>query len=408
MLKRKNYGLLFAILLLALTSLSPSVDLSESNNPLPRSDNQSPSRTSSLRQTGDPVALRVAVALDDDGFSELQRISDRYALSKGVSVTLENMGPHPNSDTLIHELTVGSMPDIVMTDAGQIRELAQGGYLLPADAYQNSPGGTPLTPLLPLLQWNGYTWGVPLDVDPYVFVYETQVLKSLGMDHVPGSVEEWDSLLQVMKPGSGKYVLALDKNNPYGLSALLESMGSPLYPAARKALEWVQKNRASIYSSGGQEEIVWEMLKQGRIGAAVIPYSVWREHAGSEEGLTVETPWGAEGAEPQSLLSRSFALSAQSHNPEAAADWLYYLTSPEAQTDWLQSTGMLPAASEPYQNEPGVAASLPFDPEALLKEKAQADEPKPAWTAMVTAARELLTGKLDAPGFLAAVSSAAK
>ncbi|MBY9076944.1 extracellular solute-binding protein [Paenibacillus sp. HN-1] len=408
MQKRKNYGLLFAILLLALTSLSPNMDLSESDNPLPRNDNQSPSRISSLRQTGEPAALRVAVALDDDGFAELQRISDRYALSKGISVTLENLGPGTDSDALIHELTVGSMPDIVMTDAGQIRELAQGGYLLPADAYQNSPGGTPLTPLLPLLQWNGYTWGVPLDIDPYVFVYEPQVLKSLGMEHVPGSADAWDSLLKAMKPESGKYVLALDKNNPYGLSALLESMGSPLYPAARKALEWVQKNRSAIYSSDGREKTVWSMLKQGHVAIAAMPYSVWREHAGSGEGLTVETPWGADGAEPQTLLSRSFALSAQSRSPEAAADWLSYLTSPEAQTDWLKSTGMLPAASEPYRDEPDVAADLPFDPEALLKEKTQADEPRPAWTTIVSAARELLTGKLDAPGFLAAVSSAAE
>lgn len=404
MLRRKNYWLLFAILLLALTSLSPSMDLSQRDAPLPLSDAEAPSRVSSSRQTGEPVQLRISVALNEREFAELQKLSSQYELTSGAEVELTNRGEDPEESDLMHDLTVGGRPDIVMTDVHRIRELAEQGYLLPVDAYQSSPGGTPLTPLLPLVQWNGYTWGVPLDLDPYVFVYSKAALHHLGADKLPRSLEAWTTLLEQAKAAPGAYVLGMDPAGAYGLSAFLESVGSPLYPAAIKAVNWLADARPALYLDNGQSGELWKLLAEGKLGAAVMPYSVWRAHAGSD--WTAETPWGQGAASGQSLLSRCFALSAQSQSPEAAADWLSYLTSQKTQMNWLQNTGKLPASSEPYlAGLPGYGG-LPFNSGGLLAEAGITDEQAQAgWTEAASAAERLLAGQLDAAGFNAAVAS---
>lgn len=86
-----------------------------------------------------------------------------------------------------------------MLDGHSIYDLATRGYLLPVDIYQSVPGSTPLPMLIPQMQWNGYNWGVPLDIDPYVLVYSPERLAGMGVAEVPGSLEQWNELLVRLK-----------------------------------------------------------------------------------------------------------------------------------------------------------------------------------------------------------------
>lgn len=43
----------------------------------------------------------------------------------------------------------------------------------------------------------------------------------------------------------------------------------------------------------------------------------------------------------ESCYSRSFALPAQSQSPKEAVNWLTFITSEDAQLDWLENTGSL-------------------------------------------------------------------
>ncbi|QWU14959.1 arabinogalactan oligomer / maltooligosaccharide transport system substrate-binding protein [Paenibacillus sophorae] len=404
MLKRKNYWLLFAILLLSLTSLSPSMDLNQTDDPPLMNEYQSQSQSSSLRQKGEPAHLRISVSLSYKEFRELQNISSNFELSSGVTVELNNLGEAAGDDALMNELTIGNSPDIVMTEAHHIRELAQQGYLLPVDVYRSSPGGTPLTPLLPLLQWNGYAWGMPLDVDPYIFVYSPKVMKELGAEALPRTLDQWTRLLEQSLKKPGTYVLAMDAGSPYGVSAFLESVGSSQFPGSREALDWIGQARSSIYLTDGQDNGVWNMLREGKIAAAVLPLSEWQESRGGD--LVAEAPWMGDPAGEEMLYCRSFALSAQTRSPEAAADWLSYITSARSQLDWLASTGRLPAAEELYRGGLPGGDSLPFDTVSLLTGGGGlAGEPQAGWSEITSAAGLLLTGKLDAAGYIEALSN---
>jgi ABC-type glycerol-3-phosphate transport system substrate-binding protein len=403
-LKRKNYWLLFAILLLSLTSLSPSMELSTDDGPYLRSSLENQSARPSSGEEGTIDRLRVTVSLSDEEFQELELISARYTLSSGVVVELNNRNSEGAYDTILKELTIGDSPDIIMTDGRNILDLATRGYLLPVNVYQTTtPGSTPLTSLIPLLQWNGYDWGVPLDIDPYVLVYSPSRLAEMGMEKLPGSLEEWNSLLQNVRKVKGKSLLALDTRNPYGYSLLLESMGSHLLSEDTEPLIWTQEARGNFYLTSRYNEEIWGMLGEGTLAAAAIPLSEWQSHGNA--GLKAEVPLGkGNGRGMEAVESRCFALSAQSLHPEEAVNWLSYITSRSAGLEWLEATGRLPALDELYRAGLPGTEQLPFKTELLLAEDNTRVEQTPGvWSAVSTASASLLTGKIDAAGYQQAI-----
>lgn len=400
MLRRKNYWLLFAILLLSLTSLSPSMELNTNNNPRPMKKPQSQSTHPSSGKEGTIDSLRIRVSLNSEEFRELQLLSNRYTLTSGVKVVLSNVETEDAEEVLKHDLTIGDSPDIVMADGRSILDWATRGYLLPVDVYQSIPGSAPLTQLIPLMQWNGYNWGVPLDIDPYVLVYSPQRLAELGFSALPRSLEEWNTLFQNVLKAQRKYLLTMDTRNPYGLAAVIESMNSSLLSNNQEVINWTQNARSYFYLTSRFNEDVWDMLQGGSVAVAALPLSEWQKHGNSS--LTAESPLTINnGKRLESYSSRSFALPAQSQSPKEAVNWLAFITSEDSQMEWLDSTGSLPALEVLYRSEHPFKYKLPFGVDIILltDETAPEDESKGGWSKIVEAVFLLLTGKIDAVGY---------
>lgn len=409
MLSRKNYWLLFAILLLALTSLSPSMELDTTEGTYPPRQPESLSKQPDAGEKGSVKSLSIRVSLSSQELKELERISSNYTLASGIQVLISNADDEENADTLKQELTTGESPDIIMTDGRNIPDLATRGFLLPVDVYQSVPGSAPLTLLIPQMQWNGYDWGVPLDVDPYVLVYSPLRLAELGLAEAPKSLEQWSLLLKQLReqqdkdPGKEQYLLAMDSRNPYGYEALLESMGLSLASDNTAALEWTQYARSYFYLSSRYNSDLWDMLESGKLAIAALPLSEWQQHGNAS--LTAEAPAEAAGiAGYEALHSRFFALPAGSGNPEAAVNWLAYITSSAAQLEWLRNTNRLPALDELYRSAIPQITGLPFDVKQLLSDEAVTEIASgSSWTAISAATTLLLTGKLDAAEYKAAL-----
>lgn len=410
MLRRRNYWLLFAILLLSLTSLSPSMELDTRDDNYPRKQPLDQSERPASGDKDGVKKLNIRVSLSDEEFNELQRISNNYSLSTGVQVNLTNVDSGNADEKLKHDLTIGDSADIVMIDGSSITDLATRGYLLPVDIYQSLPGSAPLTTLIPQMQWNGYDWGVPLDIDPYVLVYSPQRLGELGFTGVPRSIEQWNELLKRIREQQGKerHLLAMNSRNPYGYSAVLESMGGSLLNINSSLLEWTQNTSSYFYLTSSYNTSIWDMLQDGKVAVAALPLSEWQQHGNSS--LAAEAPVVA-GSKIgyQALYSRFFALPAQSADPETAVKWLAYVTSSTAQLDWLENTGRLPALDELYRSGLPERTKLPFDPKLLLTEETAINkEPAGSWSELTAAVTLLLTGKVNAAGYAAALAQASK
>lgn len=399
MLKRKNYWLLFAILLLSLTSLSPNMELNTSDDPHPMKNPQNQSAHPSSGEEGTVDSLRIRVSLTSEEFRELETISNLYTLSSGVKVVLSNVESENIDEVLLGDLTIGDSPDIIMADGHSILDWATRGYLLPVDVYQSIPGSAPLTQLIPLMQWNGYNWGVPLDIDPYVLVYSPQRLAELGLSAVPRSLEEWNLLLQNLLKEQGKYLVAMDTRNAYGFLAVMESMGSSLSSVSQEVLDWTQNARSYFYLTSRYNEDIWDMIQGGTLAMAALPLSEWQKHGNSS--LAAEAPFTVNnGKVLESSYSRSFALPAQSQSPKEAVNWLAYVTSESSQLEWLENTGRLPALDSLYRAGLPIHNELPFGVELLLTdETAPEDVSQGGWSKIVEAVSMLLTGKMDATEF---------
>ncbi|MFE4711285.1 extracellular solute-binding protein [Paenibacillus sp. NPDC056722] len=396
MLRRKNYWLLFAILLLSLTSLSPSMQVNTSNGPLEVNRRQNPSAFPDSSKVGTVDNLQITVALSPAEFTELKALSSSYSLSSGVKIDLKNIEKADAEEILLKDLTIGDSPDIIMTDGRKILDLAKHGYLLPIDVYRSVPGSAPLTRLIPQMQWNGYDWGVPLDIDPYVLVYSPQRLTELGMPSLPRNVNEWNLMLENLRKQPDKYLLALDTRTPYGFAAVLESMETSMTSVKPETLNWLQQALGDFYLSSQPDHKVWDKIQDGSIAIAAVPYSEWKRYGNAS--LKAEGLLGARGTNGiESIYSRSFALPAQSEHPEEAVKWLAFITGTTSQLDWLDTTGGLPALDEIYRSGPPSSVVLPFDSQLLLAEEAAPDdEPEGGWKKMTEAVALFLEGKLNA------------
>lgn len=399
MLKRKNYWLLFAILLLSLTSLSPSMELNTSDDSHPMKKPQNQLAHPASDEEGVVDSLRIRVSLTSEEFHELETVSNLYTLSSGVKVVLNNVESESVDEVLLGDLTIGDSPDIIMADGHSILDWATRGYLLPVDVYQSIPGNTPLTHLIPLMQWNGYNWGVPLDIDPYVLVYSPQRLKELGFSTVPRNLEEWNLILQKLHEEKGQYLVAMDTRNAYGLSAVMESMGESIRSVSQEVLEWTQNARSYFYLTSRYNEDVWDMIQRGTLIMAALPLSEWQKHGNSS--LAAESPFTVDsGKGLESFYSRSFALPAQSQSPKEAVNWLAYVTSESSQLDWLENTGRLPALDSLYRVGLPIHNELPFGVDVMLSDStAPEDVLQGGWSEIVEAVSLFLTGKMDAAEF---------
>lgn len=224
-MKRRNYWVLFAILLLALINLSPSKQSTLIRNEegiIPE-----PVSLPNPKEVQEPGHFRVAVQMNEGEFLRLQQWNYEYMNQFADQVELVNLPSGESYRDLLQQFELGESPDVLLLDNVWIRKFASSGYLLPAERYYSSPlSGEVLSVTLGQNEWNGYLWGVPFDTDPYVFAYNPALIKELGLDHPPQSADDWEKLLSSFKKQSRiPSLLAVDISEPYAALSLLWQFG---------------------------------------------------------------------------------------------------------------------------------------------------------------------------------------
>ena len=102
------------------------------------------------------------------------------------------------------------LPDLVRADIGWVPELANLGVLVPLDtdmpdfktlADRTYPGS------LATNQWKGHYYGLPLDTNTRVMLYNAEALKKAGIDKAPATVKELVAAAPLLK-STGAYAFA--------------------------------------------------------------------------------------------------------------------------------------------------------------------------------------------------------
>lgn len=413
-MKRKNYWFLFAILLLSLTSLSQGQNLTPDRSSGEERKTMSWNPQPSSTQDTDDQAIRVVTHLNESDYKELLDMNQGFMSETGIQVEIRNI---PDTDAyrqLTASLEVGDGPDVMLVNSPWIRSMAASGYILPAESYQNSSTGSDtISPILQMLEWNGYQWGIPLDMDPYVLVWQAHALQTFGIADTPQDAGKgWKDLLVKQETRKDKKLLALPAGDGYAFAAFMGGMGESLVHPTNEELESLSKLRPGIqFIEPGKTKEAWTSLKNGELILMAVSASEAVKEKQNNSLLELRMPEQLYGDNPFLLRGRSYAVSAQSQFPEKAAEWIAYMTSGRSQKQWTEATGYLPVLRTIYEEEQYPLLRTPVRLTQLLKpmEGDAVDSLlQSRWDRFSKAAKLFLSGKSTAQEYREAMEAGSK
>ncbi|AZK46867.1 ABC transporter substrate-binding protein [Paenibacillus lentus] len=359
-MKRRNHWVLFAILLLALINLSPS-----KQSTLIRNEGDTIPESMSLpnpKEVQEPGHFRVAVQMNEGEFLRLQQMNDEYMNQTADQVDLVNIPLGEQSHlTLLQQFELGDSPDVLLLPNDWIRKFASSGYLMPAERYYSSPlTGEVLGALLAQNEWNGYIWGVPFDVDPYVFAYNPDLIQELGFDQPPKSVDDWERLLSAFKKQSQiPNLLAVDQTEPYAALSLLwqfggnTATGSPsifeITEGMQRGIRFLEEIRPYLlryHVEAQPSPNVWKRMYDGEVVICLVRASDIKN--GQHPRMKIFMPEPGNTGKAMWNYGRSFVVSSKSSNAEAAGNWIMEMTVASKQREWYEITGHMPVLKSLY------------------------------------------------------------
>lgn len=348
--------------------------------------------------------LNISVSLSASEFAYLQASSEQFMREHdGVTVNLENIENHKQYDYLKNAGRIGDAPDLMLIDNGWVQEFSALGFLAPVSEYFTADAQSQYVPaILEQVKWNGYLWGVPKDIDPYILVWNTKKAAEGNWTKAPSNKQEllaWNKLF--MKPEADSYGVYFDAGDYLSwlslYSAFMDELpltGQPLAAAADPALmaelkkflvpqfvskepaagqtqqdsQWDSQQFAANYPLAAALWDPWDKLNNGQIAAFITTVSAYRNHAGANVELA-SLPATASGQKVASWLKgRSYCLSSRSENAAMAMEWIKSVTNLQQTAKEWTETGMLPVLVAGYA-EPVLTAESKYNSFAWLVEE---------------------------------------
>lgn len=325
------------------------------------------------------TVLRVSVSLGTAEWNSLSALTDEFMRTHdGITVKLENVPASEQYTAWKKAGQFGTAPDLMLLDNGWVQEFAALGFLYPVSEFFTTDKQSQYLPaVLDQVKWNGYLWGVPKDIDPYILVWNRNMAEANGWKKAPATgaeLIEWNRKL--MNPDKGTYGIYFDHQDYLSLLSVFTAFmdvlpdgASPLgavdEPAFRKALhdflvpqkeEWDSALFAANYPARSEAWDPWTLLGEGKLAAMVTTVSEYRRHSMyGVELSSLPMPGTGKTKTGSWLKGRSYCLSSHSENTAAAMEWVKAVTGTDAESREWTDTGMLPVMLANYATTPLVA-----------------------------------------------------
>ncbi len=322
--------------------------------------------------------ITVEVALGEQEFYALSNMNDDFAFRHpDIQVELRRISPETAYETYRRASELEEAADVMLFRNEWVAEFASSGHLHPADsAFAGKALGEQFEALSAPLKWNGYLWGVPRDMDPYVLVWNLELLRDwLGEEaDYPLTGEQWAAAAASAESeeANGAYWLAIDGEDPFALLAWLENyarersdelwgQGETWEETARgQALALLEEKRANVRFRGD----VRASVSEGNALAAILPYSeaeelLSRDGSGDQGKLKLAVDhysWNLPYIWPR---GSSFVISSRTDAEEAASVWIADVTGEQAQLLHMEEQGKLPVFRSLYDADRRLSDLLP-------------------------------------------------
>ena len=371
----------------------------------------------------------VLASMTDQYVSAFRHLIPMFEEETGIKVTMDELG----YVDLYQKLTADFVADtgnydLMTVDIVWSGEYAANGYTLPLDDFMaRDEAELALDDIMPvswtLGEYEGKHWAYPLAGYANVLNYRKDILEEAGIEP-PTTQEELLAAAQALTDAD---------NDFYGM-ALLGARGSAV---AQDYMAWVQQHGGTIldaegnpalntpenvaileffgelfdYAPPGSTDYWWDQRETAFRTGNVALMEGWSIARAGYEDPEISNVVGnvditfapvAEGMEPKyGFGGWGIGINASSDNPDAAWEFIKWLTSPEIQKEWIRNDGA-PIRRSTLE-DPELNAEYPWFPLLLEAfEKGDGDyRPRiPTYSiiqdALGTAANSYLVGELSA------------
>ncbi len=378
---RRKSALVFLLLCVMVLFLSPWADAPSSPPavvPVPKKESLATEEPVIAREVSH---LTIDVALEEPEFHALVVRNDEFTLRHpDIKVELTRVNPKQAYRVYKNASEMDEASDIMLLSNEWVKEFASSGFLLPADAaYEGKALAEQFDAVTAPLKWNGYLWGVPRAMDPFVLVWNMDLLHQWLGENValPLTVEQWTALAiasaQAAEPEMPSW-LTIDRNDPLSLLSWLESAtnersdgiwdeeeepwaGTPF----ERALTVLDENKAYVQFVSSMEEAE-RLLRDGKTLSAIVPNSTasaWLKEQRSSLEPKLEIDRHSWKLPYVWTRGSSFAISSDTEAEEAAYAWISEMTDDRSQRLNREEWGILPVYRSLYDSDRTLGNLLP-------------------------------------------------
>jgi multiple sugar transport system substrate-binding protein len=298
---------------------------------------------------------------------------------------------------LLTSIAGGTAPDLIRADIIWVPEFADMGALAALDevmsdfdAYRDAVFPGPLSTNF----LNGHYYGLPLDTNTRVMVYNMDMFEAAGIEGPPTTMDEFLAVCEQIKTlGDDKYCFADGGTYAWAVNPWIWSFGGDVTDPDISV--------ATGYLDGPETQAAYEFIKglvdEGYMHPGILGGGVdtWGGFRNDEIAMILEGPWfqpffGTDKAYGYALMpagpagsvsvvgGEDIVMFQQSQNKEAAAEFIRFMLSEETQLT-LTQVGQMPVIesaleTDTIQNHDFFAIFL----EQL--ESAKARTPHPNWS----------------------------
>ena len=355
--------------------------------------------TQAPTEAAEPVTIQYWHTHSDPETAQLDKVIAAFeATNPGIKIAPTRYAYNDYKTALLTAISSGDVPDVARLDIAWVSEFADQGALVQLDGklpdFDTIVKDTYPGPLSTNF-WKGHYYGLPLDTNTQVLLWNKSDFDAAGISAPPATMEEFAA-------DACKLTDAAKKQYGYAEGGTYFWAPAPVFYAMGGKVTDENITTATGYVNGPESVAAFTMLKdlydKGCMSPNLLGGGIATDagHAQGTYGMIIDGPWmvdiyknnypdfkvnfapiptGPQGATSSVVGGEDVVVLEGSKNQEAAMKWAAYLLSPEAQK-MMAEVGQMPTL-----------ASLTGDPSmppyfAVFQEQlktAQARVPHPKW-----------------------------
>jgi len=324
------------------------------------------------------------------------------AANPGIQVETSRYAYSDYKTALLTAISSGEVPDVARLDIAWVSEFADQGALVQLDG--NLPGFDNIIKdtfpgPLSTNYWNGHYYGLPLDTNTQVLLWNKDIFEAAGISAPPATMEEFADVACTVNRSPAETLYGYAQGGTYFWAP------APVFYAMGGKVTDEEITTATGYVNGPESVAAFTMLKDLYDQSCMSPNLLGggiATDAGHAEGtyaMIIDGPWmvdiyknnypdfevnfapiptGPDGTTSSVVGGEDVVVLEGSKNPEAAMKWATYLLSPEAQK-MMAEVGQMPTLVS-LVGDPAMPPYFAVFQEQL--KTAQARVPHPKWSDM--------------------------